>query len=205
MKQTTIRVRLEEDIAGMCAWAAPAKVTRNRIEYAPSEWDRRAWRVMAGEAAEWGKPIEIYPKDGPTLAFTPQWAHEVSERLVRVCKKRKFKTKVRVAKTFPNGDAEEVAVTVYWDRPVAPPNADTPGRWKLVEHRKGKRRKLGEVEATLECDGDELYCHLPDGDVPPGHDVFPDYGSVLVLPESQATEDLWWEFTFRPGKRRNAA
>jgi hypothetical protein len=203
MKQTTIRVRLEEDIAGVCAWPAPAKVTRNRIEYAPSEWDRRAWRVMAGEAAEWGKPIEVRPKEGGCPSA--EWMREVSERLVRVCKKRKFKTKVRVAKTFPNGDAEEVAVTVYWDRPVTPPNAETPGRWKLIEHRKGKRHKLAEIDATLECCGDELYCHLPEGDVRPGYDVFPDYGSVLVLPESQATEDVWWEFTFRPGKRRNAA
>ena len=203
MKQTTIRVRLEEDIAGVCAWPAPAKVTRNRIEYAPSEWDRRAWRVMAGEAAEWGKPIEVYPKDGQVS--TPEWLSEVSQRLVRVCKKRKFKTKVRIAKTFPNGDAEEVAVTVYWDRPVTPPNADTPGRWKLVEHRNGKRKVLAEIDAPLECLGDDLYCHLPYGDVPPGFDVFPDYGSVLVLPEKDPTEDLWWEFNFRPSRRAKAA
>lgn len=203
MKQTTIRVRLEEDIAGMCAWPAPAKVTRNRIEYAPTEWEKRAWRVMAGEAAEWGKPIEVYPKT--EWVPTPEWLSEVSRRLVRVCKKRKFKTKVRIAKTFPNGDAEEVAVTVYWDRPVTPPNADTPGRWKLVEHRNGKRKVLAEIDAPLECLGDALYCHLPDGDVPTGFDVFPDYGSVLVLSEKDPTEDLWWEFNFRPCRKRKAA
>lgn len=203
MKQTTIRVYLEENICGVAAFAAPAKVTRNRIEYSPTEWDRRAWRVMAGEAAKWGMGIDILPKDGKPP--TSEWLSDVSQRLVRVCKKRKFKTKVRIAKTFPNGDAEEVAVTVYWDRPVTPPNADTPGRWKLVEHRNGKRKVLAEIDAPLECLGDDLYCHLPYGDVPPGFDVFPDYGSVLVLPEKDPTEDLWWEFNFRPSRRANAA
>ena len=110
----------------------------------------------------------------------------------------------RTADRF-DGDAEEVAVTVYWDRPATPPNADTPGRWKLVEHRNGKRKVLAEIDAALECDGDDLYCHLPDGDVPPGFDVFPDYGSVLVLPEKDPTEDLWWEFNFRPRRKEKAA
>jgi hypothetical protein len=90
MKQTTIRVYLEENICGVAAFAAPAKVTQNRIEYSPTEWDRRAWRVMAGEAAKWGMGIDILPKDGKPP--TPEWLSEVSQRLVRVCKKRKFKT-----------------------------------------------------------------------------------------------------------------
>jgi hypothetical protein len=206
MKQTTIQIYIEEEICGATVFATSRRTkfcqhTGSRANPLPEE--ETLWRMIAGESAQWGIGRIIEPKDGEFDNVT--WFKNLSESIERVCKKRPYKTKVRALNLTPQGYPTRWSVTVFWDKPTPPPLKDTPGLWTLRQFEGAKRRGkvLCEFDGTLECCGDDLYCFLPDGCVPDGYDIFPDYMSVVVCQslEEEVENPVWWEFTFKPRKR----
>jgi hypothetical protein len=77
----------------------------------------------------------------------------------------------------------------------------------LKEYKGTSRRGkvIGRFDGILECLGDDLYWRLPDGDVPEGYDVFPDYNSVIVCQSivEEKENPIWWGFEFKQ-KRKSA-
>ena len=195
MTQSTIQIDIIEDIDGLIVSAS----SKRKINLKNQE----AWSMIGGENAKWGTPKYLKPKDGP---LNQEWIKSVSERIQRVCSNRPYHTKVRPLSTCNAGYATSWAVTVYWNKPKQKESSETHGKWILREYRKPTKRgkTLCEFEGTLECHGDDLYCELPDGDVPEGYDTFPDIGSVLVAPVYENLSELkpYWIFTFRPSRRK---
>ncbi len=202
MKQTTIQIHIEEALCGANVFATSRRTKwhpygENRIAPLPEE--ENLWRMIAGESAQWGIGRTIEPKDGEFDNAT--WFKNLSERVERVCNKRKFKTNVRALNLTPQGYPTRWSVTAFWNKPNPPPLQDTPGIWTLRQFEGAKRRGkvLREFGGTLECCGDDLYCFLPDGCVPDGYEVFPDFHSVVVCQSivEENENPIWWEFTFK--------
>lgn len=204
MKQTTITLEIEEDILGANVLPGPAR--GSRYQYTPKPEEIRLWEEIV-TGANWHAGKHVEPKDGAPDDM--DWHKEFSARLLRVCENRpKVKTKVRVSKTFPGGSPRIVKVTAFWNRTKEKPTVDPMGVWTLKEHRSakdGKGRILSLIPASLGCDGDDLYCHLPDCDIPEGYDCFPDVGDVQVNPTDWHAEDTrpWWSFHFRAKSNRS--
>lgn len=171
----------------------------------PLPEEEQAWKLIAGESARWGVGREIEPKKGEK--DNALWWRNLSERIERVCKSRKFKTKVIADSRGPVKYPLGWKVTVYWDKPVPAPSEETHGVWTLREYKgtNPKARILCEFPGTLECEGDDLYRHLPGGDVPDGYDTYPDYNTVSVSQSLLDADEkaLWWEFRFQ--KRRKSS
>jgi len=203
MKQTTIKLELEEEIFGANVLPAPAR--GSRYQYTPKPEEIQLWEAIV-TGAPWSAGKRVEPKEGQPDNL--DWWKELGARVVRICENRpKVKTRVRVVKTFPGGSPRIIAVTAFWNRPKIVPTLDPIGVWTLKEHRNakdGKGRILNRIAVTLGCDGDELYCHLPDGDIPEGYDCFPDVGDILVARKDWTAEDQhhWWRFHFRPTRNR---
>jgi len=209
MKQTTIQIYVEEAICGATVFAT-SKRTKfhpyNGSRALPLPEEEAAWKLIAGENAQWGIGKVIEPKEGEFDNLT--WFKNLSERIDRVCGNRKFKSKVRVLDRVSQGYAIKWSVTFYWDKPRETPRKDTQGVWTLKEFKgTSKRGKIiDQFDGILECLGDDLYYRLPDGDIPEGYDAFPDYGSVIVCQSiSEEVENLtWWGFEFKPKKKSNS-
>jgi hypothetical protein len=206
MKQTTIQIYIEEAICGATVFAT-SKRTKFHPYYGvrtlPIPEEEEAWKLIAGENAQWGIGKVIEPKEGEFDNVT--WFKNLSERIERVCGNRKFKTKVRAIETTWQGYAIKWSVTIYWDKPIQKPSQDTKGTWTLREFKGCSKRGriLDKFTGTLECLGDDLYWRLPDGEVPEGYDAFPDYNSVIVCQSiSEEVENLtWWGFEFKSKKK----
>jgi hypothetical protein len=97
--------------------------------------------------------------------------------------------------------------TVYWNKPKARKSADTPGVWTLRERANSGRtvRIIETFPGALECSGDDLYCHLPEGDVPEGFEVFPDFAVVNVWPVAENDTRNGYEFTFKHATQKKRA
>lgn len=206
MKQTTIKIHIQEEVCGATIFATSRRTKWNEdgSRKSPLPEEEQAWRLIAGENAQWGVGRAIEPKRGEFDDST--WFWNISERIERVCNNRKFKSKVRVIERVSQGYAIKWAVTFYWDKPKEKPCMDTYGVWKLKEFKNNSKRGkiIAEFDGFLECHGDDIYCHLPNGDVPEGYDVYPDYNSVIVAPKiPENVENLiWWEFDFKRLKRQ---
>jgi len=207
MKQTTIQIYIEEAICGATVFATSRRTKFHPyygVRTLPLPEEEAAWKLIAGENAQWGIGKVIEPKEGEFDNLT--WFKNLSERIERVCGNRKFKTKVCAIELTWQGYAIKWSVTIYWDKPTAKPPQDTQGTWTLREFKgTAKRGKiLDKFDGTLECLGDDLYWRLPDGEVPKSYDVYPDYNSVIVCQSiSEEVENLtWWEFEFKKSKKQ---
>jgi hypothetical protein len=197
-KQTTIHLQLEEDIIGLNL--LPSNPSKSRHEYTPTPQENQAWQLLTGGKYAWATGAHLAPKDN-----TPDdeaWWQSISDRILRVCAKRPFKTTVKILATFPNQQPRILSVTVFWQKPSPPPvhSKITPGTWTLREHPPGRKRALilTRFSGTLECDGDELYAHL---DIDWDHyETDADINSVLVYSNSPSLSD--YTFTFRRGKHK---
>ena len=202
MKQTTIQICIAESICGATAFATSHRTKWSQYgetRSLPLPEEEKAWKLIAGENAQWGIGKSIEPKEGEF--DESEWYKNLSERIERVCNNRKFKSKVRVLDRVSQGYAIKWSVTFYWDKPREK-RKDTHGVWTLKEFKGTDRRGkiIDQFDGILECHGDDLYYKLPDGDFPEGYDAFPDYGSVLVYNEENP---IWWEFKFKQ-KRKSA-
>ena len=206
MKQTTIQVYVEEAICGATVFATSRRTKWSQYgetRSLPLPEEEKAWKLIAGDNAQWGIGKSIEPKEGEFDEL--QWFKNLSERIERVCGNRKFKSKVRVLDRVSQGYAIRWSVTFYWDKPTETPRKDTQGVWTLKEYKGTTRRGkvIDQFKGILECFGDDLYWSLPGGEVPEGYDVFPDYGSVIVCQTiaEEKENPIWWEFEFKPKKR----
>jgi hypothetical protein len=206
MKQTTIQIYVEEAICGATVFATSRRTKWSEYGEAislPLPEEEKAWKLIAGENAQWeiGKSIE--PKEGEF--DESEWYKNLSERIERVCGNRKFKSKVRVIDRVSQGYAVKWSVTFYWNKPTETPSKDTHGVWTLKEYKGTARRGkvIDQFDGILECLGDDLYWRLPDGEVPEGYDAFPDYNSVIVCQTiaEEKENPIWWEFKFKPKKK----
>jgi len=207
MKQTTIQIYIEEAICGATVFA-----TSRRTKFHPYNGSRTlplpeegtAWKLIAGENAQWGIGKVIEPKEGEFDEL--QWYKNLSERIERVCNNRKFKSKVSVLERVSQGYAIRWSVTFYWNKPTDLPHKDTQGVWTLKEFKGTARRGkiIDQFDGILECLGDDLYWRLPDGEVPEGYEVFPDYNSVIVCQTitEEKENPTWWGFEFKPKKKK---
>lgn len=207
MKQTTIQIYVEEAICGATVFATSHRTKWNpygETQMMPLPQEVEAWKLIAGNDAKWGIGKSIEPKEGEFDELN--WYKNLSERIERVCNNRKFKSKVRVLKRVSQGYAIRWSVTFYWNKPTDPPRKDTQGVWTLKEFKGLSRRGkiIDQFDGTLECFGDDLYCRLPDGDVPEGYEVFPDYNSVIVCQTiiEEKENPIWWGFEFKPKKKK---
>jgi hypothetical protein len=208
MKQTTIQIYIEEAICGATVFAT-SKRTKfhpyNGSRALPLPEEEAAWKLIAGENAQWGIGKVIEPKEGEFDNLT--WFKNLSERIDRVCGNRKFKSKVSVLESVSQGYAIKWSVTIYWDKPIPKFSQDTKGTWTLREFNGCSKRGriLDKFDGTLECLGDDLYWRLPDGEVPEGYDAFPDYNSVIVCQtlEEENENPIWWGFEFKPSRKSN--
>ena len=205
MKQTTIQVFVEEGICGATVFSTSKRTGLNQFgesRKSPLPEEEMAWKLIAGDNAKWGVGKTIEPKEGEF--DNVDWYKNLSERIERVCKKRKFQTKVRVLQCVPQGYAVRWSMTVYWDKPSFRPFQDTEGKWTLREYNRTSRKAkiISEFKGTLECCGDDLYCYLPDECVPDGYEVYPDWHSVIVQQSLEGNIDnsIWWEFRFKKTK-----
>lgn len=114
MKQTTIQLNIEETLFGAAIFAGNAR--GKFFEHTPTKYEEKAFKLLCGERAQWGLGFEVAPKG--ELPDNENWWHEFSNRFLRVCAKRKYKTKVRILERFPNGNVRKAAVTVFWDKEV---------------------------------------------------------------------------------------
>lgn len=193
MKQTTIIIELEEDILG-CNFIP--QLPRKFV--APNEQHIALWQQIAATrsnpAPNWSA---VHVADNGKEGF---WV-DIQERIVRICKSRpNHPVKIREVRT-PSNRLLRVHVTVYWDRKKQQTTNDPMGVWTLREM-KGHRtvRILNDcIPATLGCLGEELYCHLPDGDIPEGYDIFPDIGDIAIC-QTTADSDIWWRFNFKKSR-----
>jgi len=201
MKQTTIRIAVEESIIG--ATIFPASRWGRSYDYSPNEWEMKAWQLIAGEGHPWGIGRAVEPKEGESL---DDWWKAFSDRLERVCGNRAFKSKVKVLSRFPQGSVKELQVTFYWNKPKDPPNKETPGRWILREYKGTSRRGkiLADIPATLECWGDDLYKYLPYE--AHNYEVLPDIGDIIIQQNySEKVENpAWYRFTFKKSRKLQA-
>jgi len=203
MKQTTIQIYIEEGICGATAFATSRRTKWSRYgetRSLPLPEEEKAWKLIAGDNAQWGIGKSIEPKEGEFDEL--EWYKNLSERIERVCNNRKFKSKVRAIERVSQGYAIKWSVTFYWDKPRETQRKDTHGIWTLKEFKGTTRRGniINQFDGILECFGDDLYSNLPCGDIPNGYNVFPDYNSVLVYSEENP---IWWEFKFKQ-KRKSA-
>jgi len=171
MKQTTIQIYIEENICGATIFATSRRTKWSQYgetRTLPLPQEEEAWKLIAGENAQWGIGKIIEPKEG----YAIKWS-----------------------------------VTFYWDKPRETQHKDTHGVWTLKEYKGTSRRGkvIGRFDGILECLGDDLYWRLPDGDVPEGYDVFPDYNSVIVCQSivEEKENPIWWGFEFKQ-KRKSA-
>lgn len=207
MKQTTVQIYIEEAICGATVFAT-SKRTKfhpyNGSRNLPLPEEEQAWKLVAGDNAQWGIGKSIEPKEGEFDEL--EWYKNLSERIERVCKNRKVKSKVRVLDRVSQGYAIKWSVAFYWDKPRETQRKDTHGIWTLKEFKGTARRGkvIAQFDGILECHGDDLYWSLPDGEVPEGYDVFPDYGSVMVCQTLEEDENpIWWGFEFKPSRKSN--
>lgn len=208
MKQITIQIYIEEAICGATIFAT-SKRTKfhpyNGSRNLPLPEEEKAWKLVAGDNAQWGMGKTIEPKDGEFDDL--EWYKNLSDRIERVCNNRKFKSKVHVLERVSQGYAIKWSVTFYWDKPRETQRKDTHGVWTLKQFKgTSKRGKIiDQFNGILECLGDDLYWRLPDGDVPEGYDAFPDYNSVIVCQtlEEENENPIWWGFEFKPSRKSN--
>ncbi len=208
MKQTTIQIYIEENICGATIFATSRRTKWSQYgetRTLPLPQEEEAWKLIAGENAQWGIGKIIEPKEGEFDNI--EWYKNLSERVERVSNNRKFKSKVRAIERVSQGYAIKWSVTFYWDKPRETQHKDTHGVWTLKEYKGTSRRGkvIGRFDGILECLGDNLYWSLPDGDVPEGYDVFPDYNSVIVCQSivEEKENPIWWGFEFKQ-KRKSA-
>ncbi len=206
MKQTTIQIYVEEAICGATVFATSRRTKWSQYgetKSLPLPEEEKAWKLIAGDNAQWGIGKSIEQKEGEFDEL--QWFKNLSERIERVCNNRKFKSKVRVLDRVSQGYAVKWSVTFFWNKPTDPPRKDTHGIWTLKEFKGTARRGkiIDQFDGILECLGDDLYWRLPDGEVPEGYDVFPDYNSVIVCQTiaEEKENPIWWEFKFKPKKK----
>jgi hypothetical protein len=207
MKQTTIQIYVEEAICGATVFATSRRTKWSQYgetRTLPLPEEEKAWKLIAGEDAQWGIGKSIEPKEGEFDEL--QWYKNLSERIERVCNNRKFKSKVSVLDRVSQGYAIRWSVTFFWDKPKETPIKDTHGVWTLKEFKGTARRGkiIDQFDGILECLGDDLYWRLPDGEVPEGYDAFPDYGSVIVCQTitEEKENPIWWGFEFKPKKKK---
>lgn len=208
MKQTTIQIYIEENICGATIFATSRRTKWSQYgetRTLPLLQEEEAWKLIAGENAQWGIGKIIEPKEGEFDNI--EWYKNLSERVERVCNNRKFKSKVRAIERVSQGYAIKWSVTFYWDKPRETQHKDTHGVWTLKEYKGTSRRGkvIGRFDGILECLGDDLYCYLPEGCVPDGYEIYPDYHIVDVC-QSLYREDenpIWWRFEFKQ-KRKSA-
>lgn len=196
MKQTTIVIEIEEDICGVNFIPHLPKNNRNRL---PSEYHIRLWQEIASRKSD-PQPKWAAVHAEETGDTYNDFLQRMSERIVRLSENRpSCKTKVRKIHT-PSGGVHKVVVTAFWDRKKQQ-DSDPVGMWTLREMRGSKCTRIlnDQIRATLNCDGDTLYSHLPDGDVPEGYEIGADSGDVGVFAATQsaAEKNVWWRFTFR--------
>jgi len=167
MKQTTIGIRMEEDVCGEVVRPLP----RHGGQLSAAE--RRAWELIAPSSVGGNPIVSNGLKSG-------EECRKLAERVGRVIANRRRKTRARVVRRATAGYAVEWRVTVFWDRPNPAFKKKPDGQWTIYD-RGG--RVVCRVDASLDCDGDALYSHLPEGDVPDGWEVYPDIGDILVVPD----------------------
>lgn len=191
-KQITITIMVKEQVIG--ATVLP------RVKRGPVTLDHvRAWELIAGGATDWERGKAIEPRDGEDYVL---WYKKLSERISRVLRSRSFKTTVKNGPDCPQGYPLTWTVTVYWNRPTKSPIDafnDIDGIWTLYEVKQGQRRGkiVTRIHATLGCDGEELYDHLPEDASSYLVDPF-DVGHVWVTPK--AGDDPSYHFHFRRAK-----
>ncbi len=196
MKQTTIIIEIEEDICGVNFIPCLPKNSRNRT---PSEYHVRLWQEIASKESDPAPKWQAVHIEDNGDAYN-EFLQKMTERLVRISENRpSCKAKVRKIHT-PSGAVHKVAVTTFWGRKKQQDD-DPQGVWTLREMRGGKCVRIlnSRICASLGCDGDVLYSHLPDGDVPDGYEVAADFGdvSVFAATELAAKKNVWWRFSFR--------
>jgi hypothetical protein len=187
MKQTTLTIRLIEHIAHL---ELEASCRGN-----PTEKHQEMWRIITNRPdAMVGVPEPINPKGAHSL----EWEKATRERLGRIMRDRKLQTKVVPLTTCPDGTEFEWKVTLFWEHPKQSPidkTLDQPGYWELFEvTHGGKRRKHYNIDATIDCLGDELYDHLPDGMCADNFEVMPDIGSVWLMPRTDELNSFEFRF-----------
>ena len=165
MKQTTIQIYVEEAICGATVFATSRRTKWSQYgetKSLPIPEEENAWKLIAGDNAQWGIGKSIEPKEGEFDEL--QWFKNLSERIERVCNNRKFKSKVRVLEQVSQGYAVKWSVTFYWNKPTDPPSKDTHGVWTLKEFKGTARRGkiIDQFDGILECLGDDHYWRLPD-------------------------------------------
>jgi hypothetical protein len=198
MKQTTIILKIEEGTYGATVFPAPARRKLND-GYIPNQWEQKAWESFGGK--NWGEGIRVKPKNGQEDDHG--WYDSLKERMFRVGSNRPYKTKVRWK------DQLSLSVTFFWNKPTTREPIDTEGIWTLYRVTNGgQRRILTRIDAVLECPGEDLYCHLPEGNVPEGWEVFPDIAGDVAVAEAAGEDDpgFYYLFKFKATKsRRNPA
>ena len=197
MKQTTIVIEIEEDICGVNFIPHLPKNSHNQL---PSEYHTRLWQEIASRKSD-PQPKWAAVHVEETGDTYNEFLQRMSERIVRLSENRpSCKTKVRKIHT-PSGGFHKVVVTTFWDQKKQQQDSDPVGMWTLREMRGSKCTRIldDQIRATLHCDGDVLYSHLPDGDVPERYEIEADSGdvSVFAATQSAAEKNVWWRFTFR--------
>ncbi len=206
MKQTTIQIYIEEAIWGANVFATSRRTKWNQDgnRKPPLPEEEQAWKLIAGQDSQWGIGKWIEPKEGET--DSTEWFKALSERIERVCNNRKFKSKVRIVQQTTQGYAIKWSVTFYWDKPKETQHKGTHGVWTLKEYKgtSSRGKVIERFDGILECYGDDLYRRLPDGYVPDGYDIFPDYDVVIVCQSIREEKEnpIWWEFEFKRGKQQ---
>lgn len=195
MKQTTIHIEVEEDILGVNLIPWVYYRHHNRIH---NEWHGRAYELITNES-NWNLPRHVEPRDNEPDDL--DWHKAFGERLLRVCSKRKFKTKQRIVKAFPNGSPHVVSVTVFWNKPtVSTFDKHTHGEWTLRKIEQGKRNKIiSRFTGYFECDGDELHSEVPDVEK---YEVECDGNSVLYF-DGKGESETYYEFRFQAKRQPN--
>ncbi len=137
MKQTTIQIYIEENICGATIFATSRRTKWSQYgetRTLPLPQEEEAWKLIAGENAQWGIGKIIEPKEGEFDNI--EWYKNLSERVERVCNNRKFKSNVRAIERVSQGYAIKWSVTFYWDKPREtqhkPLSSNFKTTWRLV-------------------------------------------------------------------------
>ena len=193
MKQTTIRIEIEEGICGAILWPKPSR-PRSTTGFVPNPYELKLWNLITKQDSWTNKEVDM---DDQTSG---DWWTRFGARVLRVCNSRSVKTKVRTVSKFPNGDPRLVSVTAYWEKStVSHLDKLMRGTWTLRQMQQGKRNiVIAKIKATLDCDGDELYDYLPDG-FPEGWEVESDGNTVVVFDPKDDGDGptKWFSFTFK--------